>query len=186
MADPLVDVCFLKSTGEGLGLADTGLDWAPGDEVATYDQEFPSVVYPWLGLASKKVSVRSVRDRRRFRFDAGDVAELLGSRTRVVCMSMVNFSNGFPAPGSDLAAVSTAGNLAGCRRRAGSGLSQCRCPAARSRLALGPRLQDVVRGLRESRSATCRLGSGSRSPSRCLAGNPLGTSQISATSSTTG
>jgi selenocysteine lyase/cysteine desulfurase len=96
-AEP-ADVSFLKSTGEGLGLAVTGLDWAPGDEVITYDQEFPSVVYPWLGLARKGVLVRFVRDRGRFRFDVDDVAELIGPRTRVVCLSLVNFSNGFRAP----------------------------------------------------------------------------------------
>ena len=31
-ADP-EDICFLKSTSEGLGLVVTGLDWASGDEV---------------------------------------------------------------------------------------------------------------------------------------------------------
>lgn len=96
-ADP-EDICFLKSTNEGLGLVVTGLDWAPGDEVITYDQEFPSTVYPWLGLARKGVAVRFVRDRGRARFDVDDVAELISPRTRVVCVSLVNFSNGFRAP----------------------------------------------------------------------------------------
>ena len=96
-ADP-EDICFLKSTSEGLGLAVTGLDWAPGDEVITYDQEFPSTAYPWLGLARKGVAVRFIRDRGRARFDVDDVAELMSARTRVVCLSLVNFSNGFRAP----------------------------------------------------------------------------------------
>jgi cysteine desulfurase / selenocysteine lyase len=96
-ADPQ-DIAFLKSTAEGLGLAVTGLDWAPGDEVITYEQEFPSVVYPWLALDRKGVSVRFVRDRGRFRFDVEDVAELIGPRTRLVCVSLVNSSNGFRAP----------------------------------------------------------------------------------------
>ncbi len=92
------DICFLKSTSEGLGLAVTGLDWSPGDEVITYDQEFFSVVYPWLGLGDKGVNVRFVRDRGRFRFDVDDVAELIGPRTRLICLSLVNFSTGFRAP----------------------------------------------------------------------------------------
>lgn len=96
-ADP-EDICFLKSTNEGLGLAVTGLDWAPGDEVITYDQEFPSTAYPWLGLTRKGVAVKFIRDRGRARFDVDDVAELIGPRTRVVCLSLVNFSNGFRAP----------------------------------------------------------------------------------------
>ncbi len=96
-ADPQ-DIAFLKSTAEGLGLAATGLDWWPGDEIITYDQEFPSVVYPWMGLARKGVSVRFVRDRGRFRFDVDDIEALIGPRTRLVCLSLVNFSNGFRAP----------------------------------------------------------------------------------------
>lgn len=96
-ADP-EDICFLKSTSEGLGLVVTGLDWASGDEVISYDQEFPSTAYPWLGLTGKGVTVKFVRDRGRARFDVGDVEELLTPRTRVVCLSLVNFSNGFRAP----------------------------------------------------------------------------------------
>lgn len=96
-ADP-EDICFLKSTNEGLGLAVTGLDWASDDEVITYDQEFPSTVYPWLGLTRQGVAVKFIRDRGRARFDVDDVAELISPRTRVVCLSLVNFSNGFRAP----------------------------------------------------------------------------------------
>jgi cysteine desulfurase/selenocysteine lyase len=96
-ADP-EDICFLKSTNEGLGLVVTGLDWAPGDEVITYDQEFPSTAYPWLGLTRKGVTVKFVRDGGRARFDVDDVEELVSPRTRVVCLSLVNFSNGFRAP----------------------------------------------------------------------------------------
>lgn len=96
-ADP-EDICFLKSTNEGLGLVVTGLDWAAGDEVITYDQEFPSTAYPWLGLARKGVVVKFIRDRGRARFNVDDVAELIGPRTRVVCLSLVNFGNGFRAP----------------------------------------------------------------------------------------
>jgi selenocysteine lyase/cysteine desulfurase len=96
-ADP-DDICFLKSTNEGLGLVVTGLDWAPGDEVITYDQEFPSTAYPWLGLARKGVAVKFIRDRGRARFGVGDVEELISPRTRVICLSLVNFSNGFRAP----------------------------------------------------------------------------------------
>lgn len=92
------DVAFLKSTGEGLSLVALGLDWKPGDEVVTYDQEFPSGVYPWLALAPKGVRVRFVRDRGRFRFDPEDVEELIGPRTRVVSLSLVNFCHGFRAP----------------------------------------------------------------------------------------
>lgn len=99
------DVAFLKSTGEGLSLVALGLDWAAGDEVVTYDQEFPSGVYPWLALERRGVAVRFVRDAGRHRFDAGDVEALIGPRTRVVSLSLVNFNNGFRAPIEEISRI---------------------------------------------------------------------------------
>jgi cysteine desulfurase/selenocysteine lyase len=99
------DVAILKSTGEGLSLAALGLDWRAGDEVVTYDLEFPSVVYPWLALERLGVVTRFVRDAGRFRFEADDVASLIGPRTRAVCLSLVNFNHGFRAPIERIAAA---------------------------------------------------------------------------------
>ncbi|HEX4214478.1 MAG TPA: aminotransferase class V-fold PLP-dependent enzyme [Candidatus Dormibacteraeota bacterium] len=97
------DIAFLKSTGEGIGLVALGLDWRPGDEVVSYDHEFPSGVYPWLAVGGRGVKVRFVRDRGRCRFDVGDVEALLTPRTRVVSLSLVNFVHGFRAPIEELA-----------------------------------------------------------------------------------
>jgi selenocysteine lyase/cysteine desulfurase len=43
------------------------------------------------------VRVRFIKDRG-FRFEASDVEELINERTRVVCLSLVNFAHGFRAP----------------------------------------------------------------------------------------
>src|SRR5215472_1896112 len=102
------DVAFLKSTGEGLSLVALGLDWAAGDEIVTYDQEFPSGVYPWLALERRGVSVRFVRDAGRRRFDPEDIEALIGPRTRVVSLSLVNFSNGFRAPIEQISRICSA------------------------------------------------------------------------------
>jgi cysteine desulfurase / selenocysteine lyase len=91
------DIAMLKNTTEGLCLVSQGLDWQPGDEVITYELEFPSDVYPWMNLRDKNVVVRFVKDRG-YRFDASDVAELITPRTKVVCLSLVNFAHGFRAP----------------------------------------------------------------------------------------
>jgi cysteine desulfurase/selenocysteine lyase len=96
------DVALLRSTGEGIGLVSLGLDWRPGDEVVLYDREFPSGVYPFLALADRGVRVRFVEDRGRCRFTADDVAAVMTSRTRVVCVSLVNCYHGFRAPVEDI------------------------------------------------------------------------------------
>jgi len=92
------DVAFVKSSAEGIGLVALGLDWRPGDEVVVYEDEFPAGVLPWLNLAHLGVRVRFVGDRGRHRFDAADVAELVGERTRVVCLGLVSFDNGLRTP----------------------------------------------------------------------------------------
>ena len=92
------DIALLKSTAEAMGLVALGLDWRDGDEVVVYEDEFPAGVLPWLNLAHLGVRVRFVRDRGRHRFDAADVAELIGPRTRVVCLELVNFGNGLRVP----------------------------------------------------------------------------------------
>jgi selenocysteine lyase/cysteine desulfurase len=99
------DVAFVKSSAEGMGLVALGLDWRPGDEVVVYEDEFPAGVLPWLNLAHLGVRVRFVHDRGRHRFEASDVEELVGERTRVVCLGLVNFDNGLRTPVERVAAV---------------------------------------------------------------------------------
>ncbi len=95
---PARNIAFLKSTSEGIDLVAQGLDWKSGDEVISYELEFPTCVYPWLALASRGVTLRMVADYGRHRFEVEDVAELMSPRTRVVCLSLVNFGHGFRAP----------------------------------------------------------------------------------------
>src|SRR5215469_5634945 len=99
------DIAFLKSSAEAVGLVALGLDWRPGDEAVVYEREFPAGVLPWLNLAHRGVRVRFVRDHGRHRFDAADVEELICERTRLVCLGMVNFGNGFRAPIERIAEV---------------------------------------------------------------------------------
>jgi cysteine desulfurase / selenocysteine lyase len=92
------DLALLKSTAEGVGVVALGLDWNSGDQVIVYDQEFPAGAYPWLNLGHLGVEVRLIRDGGRNRFEVEDVEALMTPRTRVVCLGLVNFGNGFRAP----------------------------------------------------------------------------------------
>jgi cysteine desulfurase / selenocysteine lyase len=92
------DVAFLKSTAEGVSVVALGLDWREGDEVIAYNQAFPADVYPWLNLAGRGVKLKLIEDLGRQRHEVDDVAALLTPRTRLVCLELVNFNNGFRAP----------------------------------------------------------------------------------------
>jgi selenocysteine lyase/cysteine desulfurase len=88
------EIAFVKSTSHGLSIVAQGLDWMPGDNVLIYEKEFPSNIYPWLNLRSKGVEVRTIPSRDgRILFE--DISRLLNSRTRLLAVSSVQFSNGF-------------------------------------------------------------------------------------------
>ncbi len=98
------DVAILTSTAQGLSLVAQGLDWSDGDEIVTYEGEFPSVVLPWLQLRDCGVRIRYVTDKG-CRFDADDVERLINKRTRVVALSLVNYAHGFRAPVEEIGEI---------------------------------------------------------------------------------
>ena len=87
-------ICFVRNTGQGVGLVAQGLAWHAGDEVVLYELDHPACVFPWLNLSDRGVKVRFVKDGGRFGFDPGDVLDLIGPRTRAVCLSLVNVAHG--------------------------------------------------------------------------------------------
>ncbi len=88
------EIAFVKSTSHGLSIVANGLDWREGDNLLVYEKEFPSNMYPWLSLQRKGVRVKTVpsHDGRVF-FE--DIEKLIDTRTRMLAISSVQFSNGF-------------------------------------------------------------------------------------------
>jgi cysteine desulfurase / selenocysteine lyase len=82
------DVLLANSTSYTLNLVAQGLTWREGDEVICVDGDFPATVLPWMTLARRGVKVALLRARGA-RVDADLLAEAIGPRTRVVCMSWV-------------------------------------------------------------------------------------------------
>jgi cysteine desulfurase/selenocysteine lyase len=88
------ELAFVKSTSHGLSIVAEGLDWKPGDNVLIYEKEFPSNIYPWLNLKRKGVEIKIVPSREgRILFD--DIERLIDSKTKLLAISSVQFSNGF-------------------------------------------------------------------------------------------
>jgi cysteine desulfurase/selenocysteine lyase len=88
------EIAFVKSTSHGLSIVAQGLDWRPGDNVLTYEKEFPSNIYPWLNLMSKGVEVRTIPSRDGC-IALNDIERLMDEKTRLLAISSVQFSNGF-------------------------------------------------------------------------------------------
>jgi len=86
-------VAFVKNTSEALSFVAEGLEWRPGDVILTADREFPSNVYPWLGLARLGVETRLLEPGPGG-VTADDVARGLDARVRLVALSAVSYGAG--------------------------------------------------------------------------------------------
>ena len=87
-------VAMTASTGDGLMMIAGGLRWQPGDMIVSAECEFPSNVYPWLNLQEQGVQVHLVKMREN-RVAVEDVLASITERTRLVSLSLVEFSTGY-------------------------------------------------------------------------------------------
>ncbi len=87
-------VAMTASTGDGLMMIASGLRWKPGDRIISAECEFPSNVYPWLNLQEQGVQIHLVKMREN-RIAVEDVLSSITERTRLVSLSLVEFSTGY-------------------------------------------------------------------------------------------
>lgn len=87
-------LALVASTGDGLMNIANGLRWQPGDTIISAECEFPSNIYPWLNLQEQGVQVHLVATRDN-RIAVEDVLVSITGRTRLVSLSLVEFSTGF-------------------------------------------------------------------------------------------
>ncbi len=96
---------FVHNTTHGLMCIANSLPWDAGDNIVTAAGEFPANVYPWTQLSRLGVAVRRVSSRSDMRFNADDFVETIDARTRLVSVSLVQYSTGYRMPIDDLAQI---------------------------------------------------------------------------------
>ncbi len=89
------EVALLGPTSLGLSLFANGLDWAPGDELVCYGDDYPSNVYPWTALAGRGVVIRRLCPAAPGRITPALVADALSPRTRLVALASCHFLTGW-------------------------------------------------------------------------------------------
>lgn len=87
-------IAFIGNTSEGFNHLVNGLTWQPGDQIILTDYEFPSNVYPFMNLQRLGVELVFVKNREG-RIEIEDIRQAITSRTRLLSISYVEFSNGF-------------------------------------------------------------------------------------------
>lgn len=90
-------LAFMRNTSDGLSSVANGLRWESGDNLVTFNKEFPSNVYPWLRLRDTLGIEIRVCEERSGRIDLNELINLIDARTRVVALSHVQYASGFRA-----------------------------------------------------------------------------------------
>ncbi|MEO5378674.1 MAG: aminotransferase class V-fold PLP-dependent enzyme [Magnetococcus sp. DMHC-6] len=89
------EVAFIPNTSMGISFAAMGIDWQPGDEIVTTDQEFPANLVVWLDVASRfKLKLHRPPSENNGAVSVEHLLERVTPRTRVVAVSSVQFSSG--------------------------------------------------------------------------------------------
>jgi len=90
------DIAFIPNSSAGLSMLISGIPWKQGDQVVTLEDEFPNQYYYPNHLAGRGVEFIETPFARLY--------EKVTPRTRLVAISMLNYSTGFRPP---LAEIST-------------------------------------------------------------------------------
>jgi len=88
-------IAFMRNTSDGLSTVANGLSWRPGDNIVTYEREFPSNVYPWLRIRDALgVEIRTCTDINGS-VNLAQLVELVDHQTRLIAISQVQYASGF-------------------------------------------------------------------------------------------
>ena len=91
----LDEISFTGPTSSGLNAIANGLEWAPGDEVVCYLDEYPANVYPWLGLERRGVKPVFLETNSIGKITSTIVEQALSKRTKLVALASANFCSGY-------------------------------------------------------------------------------------------
>jgi len=87
------DIALVKNTSEAISLVAFGLDWLPGDNIVSSNEEFPSNRIPWQALNDRGVELKEANlNAASTPEDA--LFELVDEHTKLITLSSVQFASG--------------------------------------------------------------------------------------------
>jgi selenocysteine lyase/cysteine desulfurase len=89
------EIAFVGPTSLALSYVASGLSLRKGDNILTYQDDYPSNVYPWMALAEKGVQVRLMNVRGLGRIRTFDVMGQVDEATRLVALASCHFVSGW-------------------------------------------------------------------------------------------
>jgi selenocysteine lyase/cysteine desulfurase len=90
-------IAFLRNTSDGFSTIANGLGWQRGDNIVSFEREFPANYYAWRRVRDDLGAELRLCPERGGRIDLDEFISLIDSNTKVVAISAVQFGSGFRA-----------------------------------------------------------------------------------------
>lgn len=90
-------IAFMRNTSDGFSSIAGGLGWQAGDNVVSFEREFPANFYPWRRIRDEFGVQLRLCPERDGRIDLDEFVSLIDTDTRVVTISSVQYGSGYTA-----------------------------------------------------------------------------------------
>jgi selenocysteine lyase/cysteine desulfurase len=107
-------VAFLRNTSDGVASVANGLTWQPGDNIVSFEREFPANYYAWRRVRDEFGVELRLCPERNGRIDHDEFTALIDSNTKVVAISAVQYASGYKADLERIGRVARAADALFC------------------------------------------------------------------------
>lgn len=90
-------VAFMRNTSDGFAAVANGLTWKRGDNIVSFEHEFPANFYPWRMVRDRYGVELRLCPERDGRIDLEELIGMIDGNTKVVALSSVQYGSGFRA-----------------------------------------------------------------------------------------
>lgn len=102
-------IAFMRNTSDGFSSIANGIKWLPGDNIVSFEREFPANFYAWRRIRDVFGIELRLCPERDGRIDIEEFIDLIDRSTKVVSISAVQYASGFKA---DLERIGSAARAA--------------------------------------------------------------------------
>ena len=90
-------VAFVRNTSDGFASIANGLKWKAGDNIVSFEREFPANFYAWRRIRDDHGVELRLCPERDGRIDLNELTSLIDGNTKVVAISAIQYASGFRA-----------------------------------------------------------------------------------------
>ena len=90
-------IAFMRNTSDGFASVANGLKWQRGDNIVTFEKEFPANFYAWRKVRDDFGVELRLCPERNGRIDLDEFIDLIDTNTKLVSISAVQYGSGFCA-----------------------------------------------------------------------------------------